>query len=158
MTYRYFITVMTLKEKIHEQCSLVISGRLQELQQKLQGLRDSMANETKSTAGDKYETGRAMLHIEQDQVGRQVAQLTAQQAVLNSIDPTAKTQRVVAGSLVLMAGSYYYLSTGLGKMLVDGHAVVALSLQSPLGAKLKGLGAGDAVEMNGKEMKIMEIV
>ena len=149
---------MTLKEKIQQQCLHTVAGKLEGLQQKLADLQESMANETKSSAGDKYETSRAMLHIEQDQIGRQVAELQAQQAVLHTIGPAASSVRAALGSLLRIADVYYYLSTGLGKMQVDGKAVIALSLQSPLGAKLKGLTVGDEAVMNNKALIIQELL
>jgi transcription elongation GreA/GreB family factor len=148
------ITDNPAKQNIHRQCLHIVAAKLELLQLKLRDLTESAANETKSSAGDKYETGLAMLHIEQEQVQQQVSELLAQQAVLNSIDPTVKTERVVLGSLVSIAEDYYYLSVGLGRMVWEGKIVIALSLQSPLGTRLKGLTAGDSLMINGKTLRI----
>lgn len=149
---------MTLKEKIHEQCASLLAVRLEASQQKLRDLSESVANETKSSAGDKYETSRAMLHIEQNQVRMQTAGLLAQNAVLNSIDPQNISLHISLGSLVRMGNIHYYLSIGLGKMQTDGYQVIALSLQSPLGSRLKGLVCGDKVEMNGRIFLVDEVL
>jgi len=149
---------MTLKEQIHNHCRQVVTDKLSMLRQKQQDLMESIAGETKSSVGDKYETSRAMLHIEQEQLARQVAELTAQLVLFNTIDPTAQTQRAALGSLLHIGDTYYYLSIGLGKMQVAGHAVIALSLQSPLGGKLKGLGTGVVIEVNGKGQVVSEVL
>jgi transcription elongation GreA/GreB family factor len=139
-----------LKTAVHRHCLELVSSRIAELERALAELAESVANETKSTAGDKYETARAMLHIEQAQLGRQLSEQNEQLSVLRLIDPARLLQRVVAGSLIEMEGGWYYLSTALGKMNVDSVQVIALSLKSPLGAKLSGLCAGDKLVLNGQ--------
>ena len=64
---------MIRKEKVHEQCRQMLDGRIAMLRQRLEELSEAVSQETKSTAGDKYETARAMLHIEQDQARQQLA-------------------------------------------------------------------------------------
>src|SRR5687768_12720446 len=113
--------IITLKQKVHAHCREAVATRLQSLQQTLQGLIESAGDETKSSAGDKYETGRAMLHIEQDNVRRQMAEVLAQQAVLNKIDPDSHHEQTGIGSLVNAGTGFYFLSIGLGKMVIDGQ-------------------------------------
>jgi hypothetical protein len=145
---------MTFKEEIHAHSRQIVVGKIDTLLQKQQDLLESMAGETKSSAGDKYETSRAMLHIEREQLNRQISELRAQLAILNSLDPTVKAQLISLGSLALVGETYYYLSTGLGKMTVADRLVIALSPQSPLGAKMKGLAVGSSLEINKREMVI----
>jgi transcription elongation GreA/GreB family factor len=120
----------------------------------MQDLQESAANETKSSAGDKYETGRAMLHIEQDQLRRQLAEIATQEAVLQSIDPEAEALLAHTGSLLKVNAQYYFLSVALGKLTVEGQLIIALSIQSPLGARLKGLRMGERVDLNGRELLV----
>lgn len=134
-----------------------LSSKLAALHVTLQDLAFSVANETKSTAGDKYETARAMLQIEQDQVRHQIQDLNSQMTVLHSINPTQSSKQIVLGSLVETQDSYYYLSTGLGRISVEGKTVFALSMQSPLGASLKSLVKGNQIEMNGKKISIVDV-
>ena len=46
------------------------------------------------------------------------------------------------------------MSIALGKTKIDKQDIIALSPQSPLGIKLMGLTAGDAVELNGNRFII----
>ena len=146
------------KQMVHKYCLQIVADKLKAMEEKLRDLSASAANETKSSAGDKYETARAMLHIEQDQVRGQKAELLAQQAVLNSIEPNLKTERIVLGSLVQIGESYYYLSLALGRLKVEGKTVYALSLQAPLGGQLKGLTTGESVTVAGKVRRVDEVV
>ena len=148
---------MKLKEIVLAQCQLQISQKLNLLHKGLRDLLESAGSETKSSAGDKFETGRAMLHIEQDHVRRQIAEALAQKAVLDSIVPGGVPERAGLGTLIRASGSYYFLSTALGKIEVEGNSLIALSLQSPLGSKFAGQQPGASVTMNGKTMVIEEL-
>lgn len=143
-----------LKQAVHDHCRQAVAVRIASLEGTLRDLAESVANETKSTAGDKYETARAMLHIEQDGIRRQLADARGHGAVLDAIDPGARKASIGLGSLVRIDATLYYLSVGLGRMQVDGQSVVALSLQAPLGARLQGLAAGDELVLNGKTLRI----
>lgn len=145
------------KAMVLAHCRDLVAARISSLEAVLAGLAESVANETKSTAGDKYETARAMLHIEQDQVRRQLAELRDQSGVLAAIDETKNADILGMGSLFKLGGDWYFLSTALGKLDIGGTRVFALSLQSPLGAKLRGLRAGESLSQNGRELQVEAI-
>lgn len=139
---------MTFKEKIYHEYLGIISSKVAMLQQVLADLKESGANETKSTAGDKHETALAMLQIEQANKRAQLQDLLAQKAALEKINPAIVAPVVVAGSLVKTNRGYLFMSIAAGKINVDGILVIALSPQSPLGQKLMGSSAGERVAMN----------
>ena len=146
------------KQRVLERCKTIIAEKLADRQAALQELIDSTANETKSTAGDKYETGRAMLHIEQDNVRRQIAEIKAQKAVLDAIIDGGPAGKITGpGSLVETSAGLYFISIALGKLLVDGEPVIALSAQSPLGALLVRHTVGDSISINGQAMLIIDV-
>lgn len=149
--------MMELKRAAYEHCCTLLQHKRATLQFSLQELQESAANETKSSAGDKFETSRAMLHIEQDQVRRQLAELASQEAVLKSIDPDKQSNFVATGSLVLMSKQYYFLSVALGKFAVDNQSIIVLSIQSPLGARLKGRHKGERIDLNGRELVVEDL-
>jgi transcription elongation GreA/GreB family factor len=148
---------MTLKQTIHNHCLQMISDKIKLLQAKLADLRQSADNETKSSAGDKYETARAMLHIEQENTNRQLAEVLAQQTTLLSIDITAQTNRISMGSLVITNQGLLFVSVPLGKITIENNTVIVLSPQSPLGAKLLGLVPGQSVSMNNSVYQIEQV-
>ena len=118
------------------------------MQQVLADLKESGANETKSTAGDKHETALAMLQIEQANVRAQLKDALEQMAILEKINPLLKPEIIVPGSLVKTNRGYLFISIALGKAVVETIPVIALSPQSPLGKKLMGLQAGSTAEIN----------
>lgn len=143
---------------VHGQCVLLVQQRIGEMERRIADLAESVANETKSTAGDKYETARAMLHIEQDQIRRQLAEARAQLAVLQQLDPANVNVLAAPGSLVELTAGWFYLSTSLGKLQVQGMQVVAISMQSPLAEKLRGMAPGAQISMNGKLLELRRIL
>lgn len=139
---------MLLKQKIYAHYTQVLNDKIAMLQQILADLKESGANETKSTAGDKHETALAMLQIEQANKREQLKELVAQKTALEKIDPTIIAPIIVNGSLIKTNKGYLFMSIALGKATIEGHTIIALSPQSPLGSKLMGKIKGDEVEMN----------
>ena len=149
---------MTLKQKIYYHYQQVLNDKINLLQELLADLKESGANETKSTAGDKHETALAMLQIEQANKREQLTQLLNQKAIFEKINPEITPAIVVTGSLLKTNNGYLFLSVALGKAQIEGKAVIGLSLQSPLGQKLLGLKEGGKATMNNTEYIIERIL
>ncbi len=128
----------------------MVNDKISLLRQDLAGLKESATNETKSTAGDKHETALAMLQIEQANKREQLQQVVAQKIVLEKINPMIAAAIVVSGSLVKTNNGYLFMSVALGKTVLEGITLTALSPQSPLGNQLMGLKAGDTTVFNNK--------
>ena len=145
---------MTLKQKVHQHYLEMVNDKISLLQQVLADLKETGANETKSTAGDKHETALAMLQIEQANKREQLAQIITQKKVLEKINPANVASIVVNGSLVKTDNGYLFVSVALGKAVIEGITFMALSPQSPLGKQLMGLKAGDTAIINNKSYYI----
>lgn len=139
---------MKLKQKIYDHYLRLVNEKLASLVQVLTDLKESSANETKSTAGDKHETALAMLQIEQANVGSQLHDIRNKKATLEKTGIITASTRVINGSLVNTNKGHFYISVALGKLTIEGINVTAISPQSPLGIKLMGLSAGDVAEVN----------
>jgi len=126
----------------------MLETKINGLQQQLNDLKESTANETKSTAGDKYETARAMLQIEQDNTRRQLQEALEQQSIFTAIDIAISSNEIIRGSLVKTNKGYLFISVALGKIIVDGITIIALSPQSPLGKQLMSLRVNDITTIN----------
>ena len=139
---------MHIKQQIHSHYIDVINSKVLMLQQTLADLKESGSNETKSTAGDKHETALAMLQIEQANTRGQLQEALEQRSVLITINPDIITKKVLPGSYVKTNKGNFYISVALGKLIIDGETVIAVSPQSPLGAKLMGCCVHDTVTIN----------
>ena len=74
-----------LKEALLRQCTTNLKEQEEQLRQNLQSIKDSRNNETKSSAGDKFETGRAMMQAEEDKLSGQLNRLLLEIAQLEQI-------------------------------------------------------------------------
>ncbi len=149
---------MKLKQKIYNHYLQVIQEKVTMLQNNLDDLKESGANETKSTAGDKHETALAMLQIEQANTRAQMQEVLNQQAALAKINPELSAHSILNGSLIKTNRGYFFMSIALGKAVVENHIVVALSPQSPLGQKLMGLTVGETAAINDLTYHIEDVV
>lgn len=148
---------MEFKQKVYDRGKKMVNDKVLLLQKNLADLIESTRNETKSSAGDKYETGRAMLQIEQDNVRKQLKDALEQKAAFEQIDIARDSAKITLGSLVKTDKGYFFISMALGKINIEGAAVIALSPQSPLGSKLKNLKATESASMNGTTYTIESI-
>ena len=137
------------KSLVHSACKAAVEGRIAELQQQLTLLRNDAESEGKSTAGDKHETGRAMIQLEQEQLGKQLHEQENLLAALNQWNEGVQSTTVVSGSLVKTNRGYFYLTVGLGKILIETETVFVLSVLSPLGKNLLSKQVGEQFAVNG---------
>ncbi len=146
-----------LKQKIYNHYMQLVDEKINILQQVLSDLKESGTNETKSTAGDKHETALAMLQIEQANKRAQLQEIITQKNTLEKINPNITATVIVNGSLVKTNRGYLFISTALGKAIIDNIPVIALSAQSPLGQKLMGLKPGEHAAINKIDYQIESI-
>ncbi len=126
-------------------------------QQAIDEAQQASKDDTKSSAGDKYETGRAMMQQETDRNMAQLNEANKLKVALNAINPTAVQTIIDTGSLVKTNNGNFYIAIGAGTLSVNGESYFAISPASPIGLKLKGLKVGDRFELNGKEYLIEQI-
>lgn len=128
--------------------------RLHQLETDLKHLRQDQANETKSSAGDKYETARAMAQQEIDKLLRQKHETETQLQFLRSIDPGKTLSSAVPGALLHTTQGIFFLTIPLGKLSTPEGICWCLSPQSPLGQVLLGTHPGDVRSWQGKEIRV----
>lgn len=144
----------TIKKQLQQACVADVDRRITTLQNILADIDASRQNETKSSAGDKYETGRAMLHREEAQANRQLLQATEDRRTLEALERQEGNGRVTRGSLVVTDRGSYYLSVGLGKVKLEGQVYFCISAQSPIGRELLNRGVGETITFNGRAQTI----
>lgn len=149
---------MNQKAEIIKYLSNLLDSRISEINAAIILLKESRDNESKSSAGDKYETGRAMAQIELDKIQQQLQNLLSLQAELLKIQPEIRTEKAGFGSLLSTTAGNYFISVGIGKIELGEEAVYAVSLASPIGQALKGTQHGDTITFNGKSIQILNVV
>ena len=134
-----------------------LAERGKRIQRGFDDLNSAVSDDSKSTAGDKHETGRAMVHLEQEKMSQQLTKLNQLKEAFSKIDAKASHDTIQFGSVAYTSNGIFFFSIGLGKLSVDGQEIFCLTLTSPLGQKMKNGKAGDLILMN-KEILIEKIL
>lgn len=120
--------------------------------------QESSNSETKSSAGDKYETGREMANQERDRHAAQLHEAQQLLAALQKINPELPSDTVRTGALVATSLGLFYLSIGAGKLTTaEGQEFLAVSPGAPVMAVLSGKRAGEEVVFNGKKVTVLSV-
>lgn len=151
------MTYTDLKPQILARLREQLESYLEQTEMALEFAKESRDNETKSTAGDKYETGRAMADIEVQKLENQRAKHQQMMAELDRVGQNVGSRQAVLGSIVATDLNLYFLSIGLGRVVVEGRDVVAVSPASPIGQVLMGAHAGQLLRFQEKEFRVLEI-
>ena len=149
----------TLRQKLFSACLDYVNLRIDTSKQAMVDAQESANTEEKSSAGDKYETGRAMMQIERDKAAQQLNEAMKLKQVLDQINNTEVRQSVVSlGSVVITSSSpHFYVAISVGKIQIDGAEYIALAPQSPIGKALLNLKVNDTFMYNNKSCTIVEI-
>ena len=146
-----------LKQKIYGHCLLILNEKIEALRAALSNATEAANNETKSTAGDKHETSRAMIQLEQEKLSKQLNEVLDQKAEFEKIDTSKISTQAGKGTLIQSDKGILFISIGLGKINVEGQNVFVISPQSPLGQKLIGKKEKDVVDMNNVKYSIEKL-
>ncbi|WP_108867780.1 3-oxoacyl-ACP synthase [Aquimarina aquimarini] len=145
-----------VKEALLAQCCTYVHQRLQRIQNTISDIQESLTSETKSTAGDKHETGRAMLQLEREKAGKQLAEVQKLQEVLAKIN-ISSANNIRLGSLVITPQAKYFISISAGQLIVDDQLYFAIAANSPIGKLLLGKRNGDTFLFNQKSVIIEKV-
>ena len=143
-----------LKQRVHDACSESIRKKVRLLQTAIHEAQESANEETKSSAGDKYETGRAMAQLEIEKFASQLAELQKQEQELGRISSGLKDTRIGVGSLVRTSQGVFYIAVNVGEITVDGIKIFSVSPQAPVAAKMMGMAAAETFQLNGRSFAI----
>ncbi|WP_411766212.1 3-oxoacyl-ACP synthase [Winogradskyella sp. A3E31] len=127
--------MIKIKEALCKQCQEFLDTKIRVLQLNISDLEAGLQSETKSSAGDKHETGRAMLQLEREKLGQQLAEIQKQQQVLNKISPKHEHQKIALGSVVKTTNFNYFISISIGEIYYEDELYYAISSSTPI-AKL----------------------
>lgn len=146
------------KKRLHEACLSMVRSRMEQISGSLDEAREASFAETKSSAGDKYETGREMMRIQSDMRALQLYEAQDLLQRLERIDVSQEHSAVKAGSVVWTTGGLYFVAQSIGQIPLDGFEYQTISLASPMGKALKGLCAGQFAEFREQKLEILSVI
>jgi transcription elongation GreA/GreB family factor len=145
---------MDVKQLLYQQCETFVNQRFQSIQQKIKEIQESLLSETKSTAGDKHETGRAMLQLEREKAGQQLAEIQKEREILSKINLEQPSEVAHIGSVVMTTQANYFLSISSGLHQINGISFYGISPSTPIGKLLLGKKKGEVVTFRGQSFTI----
>jgi transcription elongation GreA/GreB family factor len=140
------------KKRVHAKALEIVNTKFARIQHEFDALQESLFSQTKSSAGDKHETGRAMAQLEQEKLSHQLTETRKSIEGLRKINPSENHDAIGFGSLVKTDRGYFFLSVGIGQIEIESIGVFCITAGSPLGQKLLGRTSGDNIELNGPLM------
>ncbi|MDT7831344.1 3-oxoacyl-ACP synthase [Flavobacteriaceae bacterium S356] len=148
---------MNIKQKLYKRCEEIVDHRLLNIENTIASHRKALNSETKSSAGDKHETGRAMLQLEMEKAGQQLVSVQQMKETLAKIDISRESNIVSLGALIGTNTGNYFLSISAGQMQIEKTTYFAISTSSPIGKLLLGKKEGEGLFWNGRKIKIHTI-
>jgi hypothetical protein len=146
------------KEQILKKIIETVDKQIEASKQAVSAAKESRDNESKCSAGDKYEVGRTMVQLELEKSRVLLNKSLKLKNELTQLDLKRKHERVNSGSLVITNQGNYFISIGVGKIEIENRLYYAISLASPIGEKLYGKSKGETLSFQGKEIEILEIL
>lgn len=148
---------MNLRELAYQASLKELDHRIATTKQLMDDADASSQNETKSSAGDKFETGRAMMQREKENSKVKLIKLMELKHQFQSVPQEKKNDKISTGSLVESNKGFFYISIGLGKIKTEKFSFIAVSPEAPLVRNLLGKEKGDIVTFNGQQINIQDI-
>lgn len=149
-----------IKETLFNHCKIHLEKRIKALEHHKKSLLEDLSSETKSSAGDKHETGRAMIQLEREKLGTQIKELELNYQKLNSIKAhhNSYSNGINQGSVVFTDQANYYISIAADFCKINSKTFYCISPQSPIGKLLIGKKINDSIQFNTTVMTILNIV
>jgi hypothetical protein len=146
-----------VKKQIIDIAKAKVQQRLDEATKAMEAAQSAANEDTKSSAGDKFETSRAMAHNDLNLYKRQWHEASIDMNILELIDPEKSFKLTTNGTLVQTEIGLFFFCISIGVITLDNQKVMVASLASPMGEALKGKKAGEKFEFRGKSISILSV-
>ena len=143
-----------IKKQLFSLCEQYVDNIIDTAQEAIDNAQKSANEETKSSSGDKYETGRSMMQLEIEKFSSQLAEGIKQKKILAQLNIEKVHQSVQPGSLIFTNHGNFFISIGAGKLNLGDIDFMAISFSSPIGQELFNKKENDEFEFRGKKFII----
>jgi len=149
--------MIAFKNSLKKAGELVIEERIAITKSAINNAQEAANSEDKSSAGDKYETGRAMGHLQKDMYARQQAENMKELDQLQKVNTNVIYTSAQTGAFIRCSGHSFFIAAGLGKQQINDQPIFFLSPHAPLAKLLLHKKAGDRFLFNKVETEILEV-
>jgi len=145
------------KQHIINACKSHLENKILSLNTIIKEVSESSNSESKSSAGDKHETSKAMMQLEIEKLGTQLKEAELQLSEFEKINFSKTIQTIEQGSLVETNKGYFLIASSIGKITVDDKTIFVISSKSPLAVAFSGKQKENNVSFNGVQYMINAI-
>ena len=146
------------KAEVHKAVSEELNNRISRIESSLKSHKEGLLTESNSSAGDKHNTSRAMMHLEEEKLRNQLSQFSKLNKVLHGINSSKPHEKIGLGSLINTNKGWLYLSIPLGKVKIESIDLMIISLASPIGQVLNDKRAGEVFNFNNVNWEITMVL
>lgn len=152
------IDVPLIKKILFNHCKTHLEKKMKVLEQLKKNLQKDLTYETKSSAGDKYETARAMIQLENEKLSNQIREIELNYQKLNTIKDFQTSKSISLGSIIFTDKANYYVAIAADFFEVNSKVFYCISSQSPIGKLLIGKKINESIMFNNVQSTILEII
>ena len=148
---------LNFKTLLQTHCLKLMRSKLNSIQIQIDAQKMDLNTTIKSSAGDKHETARAMIHLEQEKLGMQFQEVEKQLRILSQIK-FGLSSTPQTGSLIHTDKALFYICIGLGSVNLKGISIYVISPISPLAQAFLNTPDLRSITFNGMVYSIKGIV
>ncbi|MHA4810192.1 hypothetical protein ACX0G9_18915 [Flavitalea flava] len=145
------------KNKLKRAGLAIIEQRISTTKESMDQAQQAANQEGKSSAGDKYETARAMGHLQKDMHTRQLVEHLKELAALHEINADIIYSASGTGAFIVCEGISFFIAAGLGKQKTDDQTIFFLSPHAPLARALEHKKVGESFLFNAVNTVILDV-
>jgi transcription elongation GreA/GreB family factor len=146
-----------IKLRLFKHCTEYIEKHIEIINHAVSEAQQAVKSESKNTAGDRYETERAMKQRETELFGKRIDEAMKQYQTLQLIDPSKMYTSVQPGSLVSTSTGVFFIAISTDEVIFDDIEYCIISIDSPIGQAMVNKNIGEAFFFRGKNLKISDI-
>ena len=146
-----------LKQKLYSHCMQFLTDRIAAIEKIMEDCQQAANSETKTTAGDKHETNRALMQL--DRENHAVQRVTALQDLqqLKSIDLQQVHEEVSLGSVIKTDSGNFFIAVSVGKVIIAGEMFYIVSPESPIGKAFWGAEEEDEIFFRKRKYEVLAV-
>lgn len=148
---------INIKESLYHHCVQYVEERIARIRNEIDIHQADANEETKSSAGDKYETGRAMAQLEIERNSVQLREAEKLKSILHNMVLNNTSDVVVPGSLINTSKGVFYIAISTGAVTLNQQTYFIVSNDSPIGKLLLGKRTGQELEWRNETYKIVSV-
>jgi hypothetical protein len=148
------IEKVNYKKRLLKLCVEMIEQRIAATALAIENAQSAANAEEKSSAGDKYETSRAMSHLEKDMYSRQLLANQQELEALLSVDCDKLYDNIKIGSIIFCKDFAFFIAAGLGKINFEGIELYLVSPLAPIAKQVFNKKAGAVFTFKKMELVI----